>query len=185
VGLANEACQPGTRQTGCILSGGNGLFSLPCHKSCGRTLFFLFRLFVLFQSWLWQKMVVTADESVVPLHTQSTCRVKKSRTWPRILKALTRTSVRGNVQPKIGQMCLIMTGVAGQDEGQMCCVTSTSKVMVEVSLVGKDGIGYSTKTKQPRSLVLLGPGLLVTQDANGSVWVRTSTDECETTKVAS
>ena len=95
----------------------------------------------------------------------------KSR-WKRLLGLLTRTTVWGNVQPRIGQLCIIMTGVAGQDEGQMGIVTSQTKVMVEVTLASKTGKGTITKTKQPRSLVLLEPGLVLVQDSDGSVWVR-------------
>jgi F0F1-type ATP synthase epsilon subunit len=69
-------------------------------------------------------------------------------------------------------MCIIMTGIAGQDEGQMGVVTQHTKVMVEVTFAAKSGKGTITKTKQARSLVLLEPGLVMVQDANGSVWVR-------------
>ena len=65
-----------------------------------------------------------------------------------------------------------MTGVAGQDEGQMGIVTSQTKVMVGVSYIPTNGKGISTKTKQPRSLVMLEPGLVMIQDPDGSVWVR-------------
>jgi hypothetical protein len=82
--------------------------------------------------------------------------------------------IRGNVQPQIGQLCIIMTGVAGQDEGQMGIVTSRTRVMVEVTLASKSGEGIITKTKQPRSLVLLEAGLVMVQDPDGSVWVRSS-----------
>ena len=82
--------------------------------------------------------------------------------------------MRGNVQPKVGQSCIIMIGVAGQDEGQMGIVTGRTRVMVEVTLAAKSGEGIITKTKQPRSLVLLEAGLLMVQDPDGSVWVRTS-----------
>jgi hypothetical protein len=97
----------------------------------------------------------------------------KSR-WRYLLGLLSRTSVRGNVQPQIGQLCIIMTGVAGQDEGQMGIVTSQTRVMVEVTLASKSGEGIITKTKQPRSLVLLEAGLVMVQDPDGSVWVRSS-----------
>jgi hypothetical protein len=80
--------------------------------------------------------------------------------------------VRGNVQPVIGQTCIVMTGVAGQDEGQMGVVTSRTRVMVEVTMVHTSGKGTITKTKQPRSLMFLEPGLGVVQDSDGAVWVR-------------
>jgi hypothetical protein len=99
--------------------------------------------------------------------------------WLQALGQLTRTTVRGNVQPKVGQMCIIMKGVAGQDEGQMCVVTSTSKVMVGVAFVHQDGVKTITKSKQPRSLLFLEPGLVLTQDLNGSVWVRSAADESD------
>jgi hypothetical protein len=97
-----------------------------------------------------------------------------SRQWQQLLGFLTRTRVRGNVQPQIGQMCIIMKGRAGHDEGQMGVVTNTSRVMVEVSLLHPKGKGIMTKTKQPSSLVLLEPGLVMVQDKNGSVWIRTA-----------
>ena len=99
--------------------------------------------------------------------------VVKSR-WRHLLGLLSRTTVRGNVQPQIGQLCIIMTGVAGQDEGQMGIVTSRTKVMVEVTLASRTGEGIMTKTKQPRSLVMLEAGLVLVQDPDGSVWVRAS-----------
>jgi hypothetical protein len=92
--------------------------------------------------------------------------------WLRRFAQLTRTTLRGNVQPVIGQACIVMTGVAGQDEGQMGIVTNKTKIMVEVTMVHASGKGTVTKTKQPRSLVFLEAGLGVVQDDNGSVWVR-------------
>jgi hypothetical protein len=115
------------------------------------------------------------DEKTLPSNIGSSAPVTKRSRWRELLGQLTRTTVRGNVQPQIGQTCLIMTGVAGQDAGQMCIVTGTSKVMVEVALLHKDGTRVITKSKQPRSLVFLDPGLIITQDENGSVWVRGST----------
>ena len=69
-------------------------------------------------------------------------------------------------------MCLVMTGVAGQDEGQMGVVTRATNVMVDVTMAHKSGKGTITKLKQPRSLVFLEPGLVLVQEHNGSVWVR-------------
>jgi hypothetical protein len=92
--------------------------------------------------------------------------------WLRRFGQLTRTTLRGNVQPVIGQACIIMTGVAGQDEGQMGIVTNRTKVMVEVTMVHSSGKGTTTKSKQPRSLVFLEPGLGLVQEDDGSVWVR-------------
>ena len=76
------------------------------------------------------------------------------------------------MQPAIGQMCIVMTGVAGQDAGQMGIATSKTKVMVEVTMAHQSGKGTITKAKQVRSLVFLEPGLGMVQDPNGSVWVR-------------
>ena len=66
-----------------------------------------------------------------------------------------------------------MTGVAGQDEGQMGVVTHHTRVMVGVTFASKTGKGTSTKIKHPRSLVFLEPGLGMMQEPDGSVWVRT------------
>ena len=128
-------------------------------------------------SWSMEAGARKENNDVSPLMTKSmeACRVPAR--WRQLFRQLTRTTVRGNVQPPIGQMCLVMTGVAGQDEGQMGVVTRRTKVMVDVTMVHKSGKGTVTKSKHVRSLVFLEPGLVLTQDQNGSVWVQRSTPD--------
>jgi hypothetical protein len=95
-----------------------------------------------------------------------------SRQWRKILCKLTRTQARGNVQPQIGQTCLIVKGTAGQDEGQMGIVTNVTRVRVDVTFIPKSGVGTVTKSKQPSSLIFLATGLTIVQDEYGSVWVK-------------
>ena len=117
-------------------------------------------------------------EEPQPLFVPSSKQARGKGGWQHLLDQLTHTSVRGNVQPQIGQFCIIMTGIAAQDKGQMGIVTSQTKVMVGVSYIPTNGRGISTKTKQPRSLVMLEPGLVMIQDPDGSVWVRSSLSMC-------
>jgi hypothetical protein len=118
------------------------------------------------------KETLSDKNAVLPDRTMSMKAADMRARWQRRLGQLTRTTVRGNVQPVIGQTCIVMTGVAGQDEGQMGVVTSRTKVMVEVTMVHTSGEGTITKIKQPRSLMLLEPGLGLVQDIDGAVWVR-------------
>ena len=122
--------------------------------------------------WVGKKLEELPKKVLPPLPIPSQEQSHSRSLWRHVLNRLTRTTVQGNVQPRIGQMCIIMTGIAGQDEGQMGVVTQHTKVMVEVTFAAKSGKGTITKTKQARSLVLLEPGLVMVQDANGSVWVR-------------
>jgi hypothetical protein len=117
-------------------------------------------------------------KDVSPPLTKSKEPSRDRATWRQLFGQLTRTTVRGNVQPSIGQMCLIMTGIAGQDAGQMGVVTSRSKVMVDITMAHQSGKGTVTKSKHVRSLILLEPGLVLEQDQAGSVWVRRSTSGC-------
>jgi hypothetical protein len=118
------------------------------------------------------------DKDISPPVTKSMEQSWGRTTWHQLFGQLTRTTVRGNVQPPIGQMCLIMTGVAGQDEGQMGVVTRRSKVMVDITMAHKSRKGTLTKSKHVWSLVLLEPGLVMTQDQDGSVWVQRITSVC-------
>jgi hypothetical protein len=111
-------------------------------------------------------------QTVVPLPPWRDGKGKTlSRQWRKCLQRLTRTQTRGNIQPQIGQACLIMKGIAGQDEGQMGIVTSVTRVRVDVTFIPKNGKGTITKSKQPSSLILLANGLTLVQDDFGTVWV--------------
>jgi hypothetical protein len=127
--------------------------------------------------WEGKKREEHPEKLLPPLTVPSTEHFHIGSRWRQLLKLMTRTTVRGNVQPPIGQLCIIMTGVAGQDAGQMGVVTHHNKVMVEVTFAARAGKGTTTKTKQPRSLVLLEPGLIMVQDINGSVWIRSAVQD--------
>jgi hypothetical protein len=77
-------------------------------------------------------------------HTQSQwkaqtkpCRLGSNVTqqWKNILCQLTRVGTRGNERPEFGQYCLVMTGKANQDLGQMGVVTTCTPSMVEIAYV--------------------------------------------------
>jgi len=125
--------------------------------------------------WTGNGQECLSKERVSPLTVTSGKTGRIGSRWRRVLSLLTRTGVRGNVQPPLGQLCIILQGVPGQDEGQMGVVTHHTRVMVGVTFAARNGKGMQTKTKQPRSLVLLEPGLIMTQDSDGSVWVRRQT----------
>jgi hypothetical protein len=91
--------------------------------------------------------------------------------WQHLLHRLTRGGPRGNQLPPLGQACLIMTGRGGQEEGQMGIITNRSTAMVEITYLPGHGTKLATKRKRPSSLILLGKNLVVTQQADGSVWV--------------
>ena len=110
---------------------------------------------------------------VSPMVVSSGGQTRLGARWRDLLgRMTTRTTVRGNIQPPIGQVCLIMTGIAGQDEGQMGVVTHHTRVMVGVTFRSKDGEKAITKLKHPRSLVLLEPDLVMVQESDGAVWIR-------------
>lgn len=53
--------------------------------------------------------------------------------WRDVYRRLTRVGYyRGNAIPAVRQMCLVMKGEVGGDEGQMTVVTRTRRVMVEI-----------------------------------------------------
>jgi hypothetical protein len=94
-----------------------------------------------------------------------------SAQWRRLLHRLTHVGPRGNKRPPLGQSCLIMTGPAGQEAGQMGIVTSHTPAMVEVAFLRTKDIKLVTTRKRPSSLVYLETGLVVTQRPDGSVWI--------------
>ena len=121
------------------------------------------------------------EKGMAPMMKRGQSGRMKTR-WLHVLGQLSRTTLRGNVQPAIGQQCIVMKGVAGQDEGQMGVVTNRSRVMVEVTVAHHTGKGTVTKRKQPSSLIMLEPGLGLVQDVDGTVWVRIIGDVGQQTK---
>jgi hypothetical protein len=89
-----------------------------------------------------------------------------------LTKRLFQAPPRGNVRPKLGQMCLIMTGETGRDEGQMGIISDQTPCMVRVTYVCDQYGKQRTKLKRPSSLVMLDPRVTMSQDANGTVWIR-------------
>jgi hypothetical protein len=97
--------------------------------------------------------------------------------WHERLKQLTRVGMRGNTRPPVGQLCLVMTGKVDQDQGQVGIVTRQTSCMVEIAIRPTVGDLSMTVLKRPSSLIMLGPGLILIQEKNGSVWIRHDPDE--------
>jgi hypothetical protein len=82
-----------------------------------------------------------------------------------------RVGKAGNAIPEVGQHCLVLRSDEKKDIGQEAVVTKRTASRVHISY--RDGDGrQATRVKHPASLVLLGEGLHVVQDAQGFVWVR-------------
>jgi hypothetical protein len=64
-----------------------------------------------------------------------------------------------------------MTGKGGHDEGQVAAVTQQKKCMVEIAFIGPKG-DLQMKLKKPSTLLFLAKGVTVTQDQDGTMWVR-------------
>jgi hypothetical protein len=121
---------------------------------------------------------VTDDEEE---ETDSETESKKNRTdkreerspgwWRLVLQGLPRLKIRSEKQWRIGERCLVMTGKAGLDEGQVAVITERKPCMVEIAFRGPDG-NIRRKSKRAGSLIGLRPGVTVVQDADGSVWVQ-------------
>jgi hypothetical protein len=94
------------------------------------------------------------------------------REWRNVFRQLTRVGIRGSKKPRVGQVCLVMKGRAGEDEGQMAVVTGSRKVMVEIAWKGETAGLPIRKLKHPQSLVMLEEGLVLEQMADGVVWIR-------------
>ena len=62
------------------------------------------------------KLCQPHETSAVPI-VKKCQRSKMKMRWEYLLGQLSRTTLRGNVQPATGQQCIIMKGIAGQDEG--------------------------------------------------------------------
>jgi hypothetical protein len=91
--------------------------------------------------------------------------------WRRALQRLPRFKVRGEKQWQVGQRCLVMTGKAGCDEGQVVIITERKPCLVEIAFLGPDG-KIRRKAKRPGSLIGLRPGVTVVQEADGTIWVQ-------------
>ena len=92
--------------------------------------------------------------------------------WRGIMHRLTWVGQRGDIKPSVGQICLVMKGKVGEDEGQMAVITGTRKVMVEIAWKSDAAGRHRRKLKQPQSLVMLEEGLVVQRASDGSVWIR-------------
>jgi hypothetical protein len=87
-------------------------------------------------------------------------------------KRLFRARSRGNVRPKLGQMCLVMIGESGCDEGQMGIVSERTPCMVRVTYICNQLGKEKTKLKRPSSLIMLDPNVTLVQEDDGSLWIR-------------
>ena len=88
------------------------------------------------------------------------------------LAQFVRLHPSGNVRPKIGQTCLIMRGKAGVDEGQVGIVSDTTASMVWVTFLSDHQGKQSSKLKRPSSLIMLDSRSIVSQDRDGTRWIR-------------
>ena len=77
-----------------------------------------------------------------------------------LTKRLFQARPRGNVRPKLGQMCLIMTGETGRDEGQMGIISDQTPCMIRVTYVC-DQYGSNARSKS--------------NDVTGRKWYRLDT----------
>ncbi len=92
--------------------------------------------------------------------------------FKQLSKRLFRARSRGNVRPKLGQMCLVMIGESGCDEGQMGIVSERTPCMVRVTYICNQLGKQKTKLKRPSSLIMLDPSVTLVQEDDGSLWIR-------------
>ena len=113
----------------------------------------------------------------VPISTRRT--TGRHRSWrARFAKnvlRLARVGRAGSELPHIGQVCLILHGVEGRDQGQQAVVTAQTKARVWVAYRERNG-RQGEKLKHPNSLVLLEEGLGISQDKRGFVWIKRETE---------
>jgi hypothetical protein len=64
-----------------------------------------------------------------------------------------------------------MTGKGGLDEGQVAVITQRKSCMVEIAFIGPEG-DLQKKLKKPSTLLFLAKGVTVTQEQDGTMWVR-------------
>ena len=97
------------------------------------------------------------------------------RSWRRQVergwRRLRQVGRAGNTLPNVGQVCLVIRGEETKYMGQEAIVTQQTAARVQITYLDKDG-QQATRVKHPGSLMLLEEGLHVSQDAQGSVWVR-------------
>jgi hypothetical protein len=113
--------------------------------------------------------------SQVPLEMTSTKWAQPTRVGAQIkegAKRLFYALPRGNNCPKRGQMCLVMKGETGNDEGQMAIVSECTTSMVRITYVCNQLGLTKTKLKRPSSLIMLDPTVTLVQDKDGTMWIR-------------
>jgi hypothetical protein len=113
--------------------------------------------------------------SHVSLGTATTKQIKPTRVGARIKRVAARLFYalpRGNNRPKVGQMCLVMTGETGNDEGQMAVVSDRTTSMVRITYMCNPHGLIKSKLKRPSSLVMLDPAVTLVQDDDGTMWIR-------------
>ena len=126
----------------------------------------------------WYSDENSTQQSQVPLSTKSSEWSKRTIFGGQIkqlAKRLFQARPRSNKQPELGQMCLVMKGKAGCDEGQMAIVSERTPVMVRITYVCNQRGGTKTKLKQPSSLVMLDPSVTLVQEKDGTMWIRPCT----------
>ena len=100
-----------------------------------------------------------------------------THSWQECFRRLVRVGARGNARPAIGQLCLVMTGNAHDELGQVGVVIRRTPAMVEMMVQPKSGAQCLLCVKRPSSLILLESGLSLVQDPDGSVWIRRDAQE--------
>jgi hypothetical protein len=90
------------------------------------------------------------------------------------IRQLVRVGRAGSQLPLVGQGCLVLRGDEQKDLGQEAVITKRTAARIQISY--RDSTGrQATRLKHPSSLILLEDGLHVSQDANGSVWIKRET----------
>lgn len=92
--------------------------------------------------------------------------------WQERVTGLLHVGARSNSQPPVGQVCLLMTGKANEDIGQVGVVVRQAPTMVEVAIQAPSGACVISCMKRPSSLIYLEAGLYMVQEDDGSVWIR-------------
>jgi hypothetical protein len=113
--------------------------------------------------------------SHVSLGTVATKQTKSAQARARIKRVAARlfhALPRGNSRPKLGQMCLVMTGETGNDEGQMAVVSDRTTSMVRITYMCNSHGLIKSKLKRPSSLIMLDPAVTLVQDNVGTMWIR-------------
>ena len=91
---------------------------------------------------------------------------------------ITRLHPLGNTMPLVRQACLIVKGKAGVNKGQVGVVSNMIAAMVWVTY-HKDHHGQRlSKLKWPGSLIMLDPGVVASQDIDGTIWIHPLNATC-------